>query len=146
MADKDLALRGAAELTRKLAELGALDKKAIRSVVRAGITPALVKARATAPVGTRFHKSYKGNVLYPGYLHKHLRVATTVQKGIATALLGPTKEAFYGTAFVEIGTSKMAAQPWLRPAFRSTLDAQKSAMVDKLNSLFAKVAAGGVME
>lgn len=141
----DQALQGAAELTRKLAELGALDKKAMRSVVRAGMQPALVKARQTAPVGTRIHKSYKGNILQPGYLKKHLKIATTIDQGRATALLGPNKEAFYGTTFVEIGTSKMAAFPWLRPAFYQTQDAQKAAMVSKLNDLFQKVADGGTL-
>lgn len=34
------------------------------------------------------------------------------------ALVGPHKEAFYGD-FVERGTSKMAAQPFLRPALDS---------------------------
>jgi HK97 gp10 family phage protein len=49
------------------------------------------------------------------------RVIPRGQKvGRARADVGPTKRAFYA-AFVERGTSRMPAQPWLRPAFEASI-------------------------
>jgi hypothetical protein len=42
------------------------------------------------------------------------------------------REAFYAVQFVELGTSKMPARPWLRPAHRRTLVAQQRAMAKSL--------------
>jgi HK97 gp10 family phage protein len=42
------------------------------------------------------------------------------KQGRAQIDVGPTRDAWYG-AFLERGTSKMPAQPWLRPAFESSI-------------------------
>lgn len=139
-------LQGVAELTRKLRELGALeDGRAIRRAVYAGMKPALVAARNRIPVGTQAHRSYKGNILQPGFAKRSLRIVTTLSpdKQKAVALLGPRKEGYYATQFVERGTSKMAAKPWLRPAFYSTATAQRQGISDSLNATINKIAKSG---
>lgn len=47
----------------------------------------------------------------------------------ASALVGPDKKRFYGR-FVELGTSKMAAEPFLFPAFESKKDEVQRKMAE----------------
>ena len=51
----------------------------------------------------------------------------------ATAFIGPDKEVFYGR-FVELGTSKTRAQPFLRPAFDENYKEIRKAARDVLTS------------
>jgi len=70
----------------------------------------------------------------PGYLRQHIRVwkkraranAATVTYGVGTR-----GWAFYGK-FLEFGTSKMAARPWLRPAVDRTTGQALEAMRARL--------------
>ena len=130
----DEVLKGASDLIRRLKELQGLDSaSALRKALRAGITPALKYAKQAIPVGKKPHRSYKGNLLQPGYASKHLRIVVTkVSETRYAALLGVSKEAFYAVRFVELGTSKMAAEPWLRPAFFATQERQKAQFMDSL--------------
>jgi HK97 gp10 family phage protein len=143
----DQALKGVAELITKLRDVKSLDDgKALRAAVRAGMRPALLAARAKIPIAKSPYKlspSYGRETVQPGYAQKAIRVITTVSpdKQKASAILGVRKRAFFAVNFVELGTSKMSAQPWLRPAFYSTQEAQKQGIADKLAAYLAKVAA-----
>lgn len=53
--------------------------------------------------------------------------------GRAVALVGPSRDAFYGE-FQEFGTSKMAAQPFMRPA----LDANGARVRDAIGDAVSK--------
>lgn len=142
MAD-ELALQGVAQLVVKLRELGAMeDGKIIQGAVRAGMRPALVSARQKIPVGTIAHRTYKGRLVAPGFAKRSLRIVAVLSKDKqqATALLGPSKEGYYATQFLERGTFKMKAQPWLRPAFYGTGEQQKTALAAYLNKWFLKKA------
>lgn len=146
MAD-DAALQGVAALIQKLRDVGSLDDgKALRAAVRAGMRPALLAARSKIPIAKkpyRLSKVYGGGKVDPGYAQKAIRMITTVSpdKQQASALMGVRKKAFFAVSFVELGTSKMAAEPWLRPAFYSTQEAQKEALAAKLAAYLAKVSA-----
>ena len=143
----DNALRGTAQLIAKLRDMKSLDDgKALRAAVRAGMRPALLAARAKIPISKKPHrlaKAYGSELVQPGYAQKAIRMITTVSpdKQKASALLSVRKRAFYAVNFVELGTSKMAAHAWLRPAFYSTQEAQKQALADKLKAYLEKVAA-----
>lgn len=137
------ALEGVAELTRKLDALGKLEEgKALRAAVRAGIKPATERAKAMAPVGEVAHKTYKGRLVAPGFLRRSIRSVTKLSKDKqkATALLGVRAEAFYGVQFVELGTSRMPASPWLRPAFEATQTEQQKALAASLKKSVEKAA------
>lgn len=139
-------LQGAADLTRKLKALGALDDgKIIAGAVRAGMRPALLAARALIPVGTKEHHSYKGRLLPPGHAKSSLRIVVVKRgdKQGATALLSTDKEGYYAVQFVERGTEKMQAEPWLRPAFNSTQQQQQAALVAYLQKRILKIAKDG---
>lgn len=53
--------------------------------------------------------------------------------------VGPLKEAFYGI-FLERGTRKMAARPFLRPALDENADAVKRAVGERVREAIRRVA------
>ena len=122
-------LEGVAELTKQLNALKSLDDgKAMRMAVRAGMKPAFEQAKATIPVGSMPHRlsaTYGRLLVNAGYARNALRMITTINgaKNIASAIIGVRKPAFYASLFVEVGTRKMRAQPWLR---RSLIDRREN--------------------
>lgn len=140
----DEALRGVADLTAKINALGGLSgPTALRAAVKAGMTPALNAAKPRAPVGHKAHKTYKGNWVQPGFGRDsvHIETHVSVSKEIATALLGPSKEGFYLTQFLEHGTKYIDPKKfaWLVPAFRSSLEQCKTALTSSLKDSLAKL-------
>lgn len=139
------ALEGVADLEKKLLQLGQVAAVPIlRAAVRAGIKPALERARELIPVGTQAHRTYKGRLVAPGFAKRNLRVITTASSDGRTvsAALGFRREAFYAR-FLETGTAKMSARPWLRPAFSGTQEKQLSAFNAYLKAKVDKVMGGG---
>ena len=135
-------LEGVAQLTRQLNALQKLeDGKAIRAAVKAGMTPVYKAAQQKIPVGTVAHRTFKGRLVAPGFAKRSLQLVTTLSsdKQKATAIIGVRGEAFYAIQFVEMGTSKMAAQPWLRPAFYDTREEQESAVATSLRNTIDKI-------
>jgi HK97 gp10 family phage protein len=118
-------LEGVAELTKTLNAMG-VDVAApeLRGTARSAMKIAFDKMLALIPVGKVPHATYKGNRVFPGFSRRSLRLFSRINKrnGTAEAIVGPSREAFYATQFVELGTSKMAARPWMRPAFESSVD------------------------
>lgn len=136
-------LEGVGQLTRQLDALAALeDGKALRAAVRAGMKPVFSAAQQSIPVGTVAHRTYKGRLVAPGFAKRSLRIVTTLSpdKQKATAIIGVRGEAFYVIQFVEMGTSKMAAQPWLRPSFYNTREEQEAAIAASLRKTIDKLA------
>jgi HK97 gp10 family phage protein len=86
--------------------------------VKAGINPALKYARTIVPVGTKPFRTYQGLLVNAGFLKASLRTISTInsEKNIASGILGVRKAAYYGVKFLEFGTKKMRAQPWIRRA------------------------------
>lgn len=137
------ALVGVASLTKQLEALGKLeDGKALRDSARAGLKPTFTRAQATIPVGTVEHRTYKGRLVAPGFGKRSLRLLVSMSKDKtkATAILGVRAEAFYEVVFVELGTSKMAAQPWFRSAFYSTRPQQEEGIAKSLQKSIDKAA------
>lgn len=138
------AVEGTADLIKQLRNIGGLDNgKALRNSVLAGMSAARAEARNRIPVGTRRHKTYTGRYVSPGFARKSLRIITQLSpdKQKATAMLGVRKEAYYVVQFIEIGTSKYAAHPWLRPSFYSSQDRQLDNVKISLQSSITALAA-----
>lgn len=136
-------LDGVEVLTRQLRALGKLeDGKALRSAVREAIKPAQQMARAMAPVGQYPHFTYKGRLVAPGFTKRSVRVEVSVSrdKQAAFADLGVRKEAFYALQFVELGTSRFPAHPWLVPAFEATQTKQEQGIAKGLSKAVDKAA------
>lgn len=138
-------LQGTAELVAQLKWLKdqALEVSILRSIVKAGIQPAKAAAEANIPIGKHPHKLRDGRTVMGGFAKSTLHVATHQRsdKGSVFASLGPSGDAFYAVVFVELGTSKMAAQPWLRPAMYSTADQQLQILAAKFKERVEKVTA-----
>lgn len=99
-------IRGLDDLSKKLAALGAkAGGKALRTSARNAMKPIQRMAKAAAPVGKKPHRTYKGNIVFPGYTKKAIRIRTGLKRGKATVRLGVLREAFYGVSFLDEGVT-----------------------------------------
>lgn len=144
-------LEGFGELAQLLGTLK--NPKNTGKVLRAGVRNAMNDVRkraiALAPIGSVPHavgKKLRGvqrRTVAPGFGRRSIRVITKIDRGgqMAYALLGVRKDAYYMVQFVELGTSKMAAKPWLRPAFLGSGSAQAKLVGDAINDWIIGLAA-----
>jgi hypothetical protein len=83
-------------------------------------------------------------VLTPGFAQRHVKVETFVSrdKRAAKAIVGPVKDAFYASQFVEYGIPARgySAHPWLVPAFRANKDKSAQAVIKKINQRLVQLA------
>ena len=118
MAIELMEIRGAKELNLKLSRLPfKVSKKIAMTALRSGGKIIMNRAKMLCPVATGFlQKSIKVRVPR----HKR-RNEAVILVGIDSVPMGGRmgKKAFYG-AFVEFGTSKIKANPFMRPAFDGT--------------------------
>lgn len=147
MADISMEVKGLSELNKALKELpDRIAKNVLRGAVNAGAAVIRQEAKANAPV-------YTGDVAQghppPGTLKKAIsqaqarklsnQVQQTVHVGVRQGKSakktkkGALLDAYYWW-FVENGTSKMAARPFLRPAF----EGKKTEAVKAIEEYLAK--------
>lgn len=136
-------LEGVGELTGQLTDLGAkVAAKELRASVKKALQVVLLKARANIPKGSEPHLTYLGRLVAPGFAARSLAIKTTLNKraGSVVARLGVTQEAFYALQFVELGTAKMPARPWLRPAFVASEDAMLQGLAAEMRKRVERIA------
>ncbi|MBR8084564.1 HK97-gp10 family putative phage morphogenesis protein [Burkholderia vietnamiensis] len=113
------------------AAIGQLEQVASESVLRqatvAGARVIFEEVKLRAPVGDATWESKGGKQKrYPGFLRDNILLAFDKERSAeglrATYLVTWSKDAFYGR-FLEYGTSKMVARPFLRPAYDAMRDA-----------------------
>lgn len=125
-------IEGLEELQRKLGRLpDAVSNPVLREAVADGAEIVRAEAETRAPVGPT------------GRLKRGM--TTLVSAGtpeVAQARVGPSADAFYGM-WVEKGTKKMAAQPFLRPALDSKRKQVVEAVKAKLVAALRREVAGG---
>jgi len=125
-------------LNAKLDSIKKAAEDAARPAAQAGADVFYQEVRARVPVSAAPHKSGK-KTYSPGTLRKAIYQAFADKesgKGKARYRISWNKShAFYGR-FVEFGTSKMAAKPFLRPAYDAVraraLQAAKARMESEL--------------
>jgi HK97 gp10 family phage protein len=112
MVRMNIEIKGAKELEKKLLSFEPkIGRKIVRNALRKAAKIILIAAKANCPVVT-------------GDLKKSLRVRAMKKKKhrygvmVATSAGWFKGKTFYG-AFVEYGTSRMPAKPFMRPAFDS---------------------------
>jgi hypothetical protein len=123
-------LLGVPELQKTFDELGGMTRSEWRSTMRKAVRTPMSKVQSRAqgniakisPGRTLLHRTYRGRLVSAGFAARNLRLIVKFSRGggSATAILGVRAEAFYALAFFERGTSEIAAQPWLVPAFRES--------------------------
>jgi HK97 gp10 family phage protein len=121
----DRAVRGAAKITRDEAmRLAPVRGRTTSMEVGSGASPVTIETqrRGEARFIRNQRKKGRWSALFrlPGYLRRHIAVRR-VRTGPEMALftVGPTRSAFYGM-FLEFGTRKISARPFLRPAWDAT--------------------------
>lgn len=144
MADFEIKVEGLAELERKLKELGPkISKNALRAATNAGAEVVRKAAIARAPIksGTLKKQIYKKQIRELSNEHQQTFFVGVLSRRKKTKGKNPgvIKSAFYWR-FIEFGTVKMPARPFLRPAFDSTKQSAISAIKSKLKSYLDKVA------
>jgi HK97 gp10 family phage protein len=123
-------MTGAKELSKLLKKLPVkVEKNFMRQAVRAGARVVVKDARKRVPKNT-------------GNLAKSLGVVSRRAKNITMSVKARSgkkqkNDGFYGR-FIEFGTRKMAARPFLRPALESNVSNIIKAMADKLNQAIDK--------
>lgn len=122
MADLDVQITGLRELDRALQELAwPAARRALRKGMRAGANIVRDEARAKVAVDT-------------GHLKRQIRTRERSDRdGNMRFAVEVPRGAFYGR-FLEYGTSKMAAKPFLRPAAEAKTEAAVTTMRDALSA------------
>lgn len=140
----DLEVKGLRELQERLKALpGKIATKALAASVMAGADIVRKAAIEKAPIGTEPHAIRRGKgqpKVEPGFLRKNIirrrnRKAEKAASGgldqRVTVDVGIRGKAYYWR-FVEFGTAKMAARPFLRPAFEENKEKAATAIKDRL--------------
>lgn len=118
------------DVLKKLPE--GMGEKIIASALRGGAKIIQAEAKSAAPVSqvgfssksrqdkrTSTKNTKQGQVTQLLHLRDQIKITTAKTLGSETRLKVYTGKAFWAL-FLEFGTSKMAAKPWLRPAFERT--------------------------
>lgn len=108
------------KLDASLDKITKVAEESTRPAAQAGIQVFYDEARARCPVSDQAHGRKGGQQFQPGNLRDSIYQAYADDESTPARSVYRTSwnkaKAFYGT-FVENGTSKMAAQPFLRPAY-----------------------------
>jgi hypothetical protein len=136
MADE---IKGLRELRKKLKALPkSVQGRTLSNATRSSLLPAEKLAKATIPVGTESHVTYRGTVVEPGFSKSQIRreVWRSPNGAYAIARLGVRPEAFYAVQFVELGVPAygIPPRPWLAPA----LEQSQRLVVDRLKDRLSK--------
>jgi HK97 gp10 family phage protein len=135
-----LRVDGLSDLQEKLRQLGPrLSRNGLRSAVNAGaqVIRREVKARAPSDTGTMQRAIYVKQIR-----EKSSDVQQTFFVGVRSGKRFQKKglDAYYWR-YVEFGTRKMAARPFIRPAFEAKKSAAVEAIKAKLAERIEKLAA-----
>ena len=139
----DIKLEGVKELAEKLKRMpDKVRRKAIRQATRAAANVVTKAARAAITVGSEAHYTYKNRLVSPGFAKRNITADVKVSRDMstATARIGPKREAFYATAFLELGTSRNAKQPWLVPSFEQSQSQVLEIYISKLRQAIEQAA------
>ncbi len=142
MADQFMQLTGFKELAAALRELPQkVARNALRSAVNAGATKIRKQAQQNAPMDSGLLKKniYQRQIREASGPERQT-FAVGVRSGRARNKDGSKKELPYYWRFMEFGTSKLPAAPFLRPAFDAQKDAAIQAIADKLDERIQKYA------
>lgn len=137
MAKVRIKVDGLSELKRKLDKLPEeLRRYALNEAAKAGAQPIRDEAARLAPrASSPSHPEL-------GHLADHIAVfePTKTAKGVSVRQ-GPAAGYYWGR-YLEFGTSKMPAQPFMRPAFDANKEAAVEAEKEALAKSILKVARG----
>tara|TARA_R100000541_G_scaffold243_1_gene907 strand:- start:3978 stop:4412 length:435 start_codon:yes stop_codon:yes gene_type:complete len=141
-----MKVEGLADTQKKLKALsGKLGWAAMSKGLAASARPMRAAAKKNAPVGTESHRTYRGNLVSPGFAKQSVVLVRFKKKYNSTALVavGVKKSAYYAAAFVESGWThrsgtRVPAQPWLIKAYDQTIGMVPSTFVKSFRKMVLK--------
>jgi HK97 gp10 family phage protein len=119
-------LTNRAEIVKLLDQIpNAYNSKAVRSLIKHSVKPLVEEAQRLAPKALKPHKGKYGMV-QPGNLARSIWTIDMKRSRTVTLIVGPrvkgafrkNRSGFYGM-WLERGTKKIKAQPFMRPAWDS---------------------------
>ena len=160
----EVRIEGLSELDEALSQFSdRIAKKAVNSALTYAITPMVKEAKAKASVAEKTHKMLYGryssqNVqVQPGLLKEAIKkrrlkkselTKLGASAGVAIYVGKSNKQKLYPKywTFVEYGTTKMVAIPFLRPAFDATVRVSLDRFYDKLADNIAKEQSAEILD
>ena len=135
-------VKGLDQLSKELRKLGPdIGKKVLRSATSAALTPTFKKIKASAPVGSVPHKTFKGRLVGAGFLSRSLKRSSRFlpRQGKAIAKIKILPEAFYG-AFYDVGVpGKFPKTGWFTGTFINDRRAIEKRFSDILSAKIKKL-------
>jgi HK97 gp10 family phage protein len=145
--------RETAQIVRNLERYASELKKEKKKFLAYAAVPLVEAAKSKAPVGSEIHYRYnRGEIVaayHPGNLKRSLQVldlkrsqdvfvGPKVNKGSSKGEFKGRRVDAYYAHMVEFGTSKMAARPFMRPAWMATESQVKKRVELALRAFTAK--------
>ena len=136
-----VVVKGDRELQALISRLGKfLTREQAEKILLDAASPVAVAAAGRVPTGPPALHLKEHVVAVP--VSESAAGQTIAEGAVARVGIGPAREVFYGR-FLEFGSVKQAAEPWLRPAFDAMKDQTlKLIMVQVLQRLKAAVGRG----
>ena len=117
------SIKGLEKALKKIESLEGLLAEEVRKEMRKALVPVRAEAKALAPVDT-------------GALRRSIRIKTEIKDG---QIIGKVGTYLHYGKYVELGTSKMYAQPFLLPAFYTWRDEVDRDIKERIVKVIAKV-------
>ena len=134
-----ITITGLSHLEKRLGELpDKIAKSILSGAIRAGAVVIQNEARKLAPISVKPHmlgSRSKAALIEPGFLKKSIRVRRAPSRKATMPVefwVYVSGKAWYWK-FVEFGTSRMSANPFMRPAF----DSMKSKALERIKEYLA---------
>ena len=161
----EVRIAGLSELDEALAQFSdRIAKKAVNSALTYALTPMVKEAKAKASVAEKTHKMLYGRYssqsyvqVQPGLLKQAIKkrrlkkselTKLGASAGVAIHVGKSNKQKLYPKywTFIEYGTVKMVAIPFLRPAFDATVRVSLDRFYDKLAVNITKEQAAEILD
>lgn len=136
----DMTIKGADELDRKLSQMEPkIAKKHMAKALRAGAKLVLQATRARVPVLTGALKqslAVRVGKRKRGRKEQSIQVLIDTKKVPELVTIGKDGKRYFYPAAIEYGTRRMAAKPFMRPAFdASKMEALNATMIALRNAI-----------
>lgn len=149
-----MPLEGLDELSKKLAELGKVGGKVLRSGTLKATTPVVRQMRNKIPVGKRAHRTYKGRLVFPGFAKRSIKRSSSFRDGVASVRIGVKREAFYAINYINKGISvtkrgkkqikpyRIKASNWFKPVFVDNRKEMEDDLTKQIQAAIEKIRRG----
>lgn len=133
----EVKIEGLAELQAELLQLpDKVGNRVLQSALTSAALPIMKNAQDRVPIAHQAYKLHWGGIANPGWLRQHIirkKVRSSKNSAEVIITIKDQRDAYFWR-FIEFGTSKMTAQPFMRPAF----EAKASEAVDRFKEVLAE--------